>query len=225
MSDEPQTPSLADVIRTAMEARIDTIYTALPGRILAFDRGAQTCDVRPMVEQAYHDEFGERKTTALPVITGVPVLFPGGGGTRIVWDLHGGDGCLIVFSSSSLEGWRKSDGQGFTDSGNDYHHSLNDAIVIPGLFTSRDSRTALTPTVEDALVVYADDLRLGDESATSPVALKSDLQLIITAIDAASVLCLAELPPNTAGSTALLALKNSLQLLSFPTCATKVKAK
>jgi hypothetical protein len=69
----------------------------------------------------------------MPIITDVQVLFPGTKKALIQYELNKGDGCLLVFSTQSLEKWIIGTGNE-VEAGDLRRFSLTDAFCIPGLF-------------------------------------------------------------------------------------------
>lgn len=117
--------SLEDILGRILDRATGDLWTALPARVVAYDKDSQRAQVQP----APADEDG-----ALPVLAGVPCVFPGGGGGGIVWPLKSGDTGLLVFCSRSIARWL-SDGD-YGDPQSTRHHHIGDAVFIPGLRTS-----------------------------------------------------------------------------------------
>lgn len=180
MNGAPITPDLTTVIAGAIAARTKGLRVALPGRVETYDPTTQTCTVQPLLYEGVIDETGTRQAERLPVLVGVPVVFPGSGGFSVTWPIAAGDTVLVVFSSSSIDRWLALGGE--VDPIDDRRHHISDAIAIPGL---RDVPHALGSTATDAgaMVIAASAIKLGSSSAASPVALKSDLDTLKTYID------------------------------------------
>jgi len=99
-----------------------SMWTALPGRVVAYDKDTQRVQVQPVPD----DVDGE-----LPVLAGVPVVFPCGNGAAVVWPLSKGDTGLLVFCSRSIARWLANGTEG--DPQSERHHHLGDAVFVPGL--------------------------------------------------------------------------------------------
>lgn len=125
------TPNLADVLLSALEVHDGKHYYALPGRVESYDSSTQQASVQPLIRKARIDESGERQVDRLPVVNGVPVVFPGCGGFSITWPLSAGDTVLLVFASGSLDKWLSVGGE--VDPNDDRRQHISDAIAIPGL--------------------------------------------------------------------------------------------
>lgn len=168
-------PTLVEAIRRAMEASSSEICTALPARVESYDAAAQRASVQPLIRRTYQDESGARQVERLPVISDVPVSFPGAGDYSISWPLAKGDIVLLVFSQASIDKWLTSGKD--VDPLDDRRHSLNDAIAIPGL-RAFGGKGAAAPIPSDglddtALVIRAPEIHAGGDAA---LALKADVE-------------------------------------------------
>lgn len=148
MSDT-QTPTLDTILNRAARRHLKNLRVALPARVESYDAATQKVSVQPLILDGYTDD-GERVTERLPVIPGVPVVFPGAGGFRITFPLAVGDTVLVVFTSSSIDRWLAVGGE--VDPGDDRRHDINDAVAIPGL---RDFAHALTGVSTTAMQLTA----------------------------------------------------------------------
>lgn len=188
------TPTLADAVRRAAQAELADVNVAIPARVESYDPTTQRCSAQPLIRRAYRDEAGERVGDAsarLPVINDVPVVFPGAGSYSITWPVAKGDTVLLIFSQASIDKWLSGgggSGGGDIDPLDDRRHSLNDAIAIPGL------RHRAEPTggggggsaAPAAMVITAEDIRLGSAAATERPALASDLEELRSTIAGAA---------------------------------------
>jgi hypothetical protein len=94
------------------------------------DSGAkQTPEVEISVREPVVDEDGAVATEALPLISDVPVLWPGGGGFHVHLPLAAGDHVLLVFSDLATGVWRSSGQQ--SDPGDLRRHHLSYCFAIP----------------------------------------------------------------------------------------------
>ncbi len=126
-----RTPTLADALSGALESRLSDVFTALPGRVESYNSSTRRANVKPLIKRATTDEEGNRVAESLPVVTDVPVMFPGSGGVRVSFPVAAGEVVLLVFASASIDKWLDRGGE--VDPLTDRRHSLSDAIAIPGL--------------------------------------------------------------------------------------------
>ena len=201
------TPSLVEALSAAMDARANQIRTALPARVVVYNRTEQTADVRPEV---WPD--GEEA----PIIPTVPVIWPRGGGGYLVFPLTGevkpipGDTGLLLACEADIAEWRRTgEAGGPADSA---RHHLQNAVFLPGLVSQGHNLSAPAgATVLDG----AGDLRLGGSAAFQHVIMGEPLIGAFTAWIADVNLALLALglpPPGIAVSNAnlLFNLNNAL---------------
>jgi hypothetical protein len=67
---------------------------------------------------------------ALPLLTDVPVQFPGGGGFYLTFPVNKGDECLLVFADMCIDGWWQS--SGVQNQMEKRRHDLSDAMALMG---------------------------------------------------------------------------------------------
>ena len=123
--------TLAEVIAAAIEARIAEVRVGLPAVIQSFDATTQLAAVKPPLGDTIILEDGSEQAIELPVISDVPVQFPGGGGHSITFPVRAGDPCWLVFSDRSLDKWL--DSGAVTDPIDLRRHHLTDAVALLGV--------------------------------------------------------------------------------------------
>lgn len=171
-----ESPTWPEVLGYAVDSRLASLFTAMPGRVDAFDPTTQRASVQPLVQRVYYDENDERQVERHQPIHDVPVMFPGAGAYRITFPVVKGDTVLLVFTSCSLDRWLGRGGE--VDPQDDRRNTLSDAIAIPGLYAFNALPTDEAP--DDALVVHADLIKIGSPDADDPVVRRSDLQAFIS---------------------------------------------
>lgn len=127
----PRTPTLANVLDTAIEHHLSQMGVAIPGQITEWDPLTQKAAVKPLVKRKLAYDDGSEGVEALPVVTGVPVLFPRSAGFFVSFPLAVGDFVLLVFCDRSIDRWLSGSGTD-TDPDDFRMHDLSDAIAIPG---------------------------------------------------------------------------------------------
>lgn len=118
------------IINGWTKQQIDNAHVSLPGVIVSYDAGSNRASAKPSGN--YQAQDGQ--SLPYPIIYNAPVVFPSGSGGKagVTFPIKSGDGCLIVFSDEALSGYLSGSGTN-TDP---RKHSLNDAIVIPGLYAN-----------------------------------------------------------------------------------------
>ena len=179
-----QTIELSDVIAAAMDARLQGVFTAMPGSVQKYYPSNQSVDVQPLVQQGYVAQGGARATERTPMVTSVPVVFPGSGGYSMTWPIQVGATGLLIFCNCSIDKWLQVGSE--VDPGDDRRHCIADAVFIPGLrpFSSPIGGNNGAPT--DAMVIAGPLVKIGDDNAAS-LGTKSDLSNLKSAISGAAV--------------------------------------
>lgn len=106
---------------TAMQAMLQgwqgTVWTAVPGTIVAQDGGAgfsgehRTVRVQPTLQAQIQNPDGSFDWVTLPVLLDCPIVFPSGGGATLTFPIRPGDECIVVFSSRCIDSWWQSGGR------------------------------------------------------------------------------------------------------------------
>lgn len=121
-------PSFAKIIEDAIENRIGSINTMLPGQVVKVDVPAGKCDVQPLIKRKYGDE----RVVDLPVITGVPIGFYRANKSLISLPVKIGDMVELRFSQRSLDIWKSKGGSVDPLDPRKFH--LSDCIAYPGMY-------------------------------------------------------------------------------------------
>jgi phage baseplate assembly protein V len=138
--------SLSEPIRQALDNLSTDLRVCIPGRVEKYDHAIQRAEVKPLVNRWYADGQAQE----MPVIAGVPVVFPRSGGASLTLPVKSGDGVLLLFSDRSIDKWLKSGGIVTPDDRR--KHSLSDCIAIPGLYSFADQSPA--ENNDDVLMQY-----------------------------------------------------------------------
>lgn len=127
----PRTPTLAELLSAFRDGVFRDLRVALPGRVESFDAITGTADVQPMVREAVEGTDGAVSQVSLPVLTGVPIMFPGGGGLRITFPMAQGDFVWLHFGDRSIDAWLDQGSEGSPV--DTRRHALSDAVAYPGI--------------------------------------------------------------------------------------------
>lgn len=126
MSDQGS-KGLTETVRAAIEAALLEARTCTPARVQSYTASEQRATVVPLLQR--RTATGE--VISAPPISDVPVLFPRGGGFAFTLPLAAGDVGLLLCSDRSLDRWLEQGG--VVDPQSRRHHSLTDALFLPGL--------------------------------------------------------------------------------------------
>lgn len=179
------TPTLRALVSAAIEDATADIYTSFPARVESYDATKQRCSVQPLVHRVYEDEAGGRRSERLPVLTDVPVEFPGAGKWRLTFPIARGDTVWVECSSVSLDLWLQRGGE--VDPEDPRHHALSDAVARPGV---RDFAHALTGVSTSSMVLGNGDVSVEitdsevHAGGSTKVALESTLSAFMSILGA-----------------------------------------
>ena len=139
-------------INNSIKKEMQSMHTAMPGKIVSFDPGKMIASVLPGMKFKKPDGT----TIDYPQITGVPVVFPQGAGqqTTVAFPVKAGDGCLIVIAEQSLDYWMY--GQ---ETDTDLAFDMTNAMCIPGLFAS-PNEAVQAACASNAVVIDAKGTRI-----------------------------------------------------------------
>ena len=144
-------PDLATVIEAALDTHQAGIYTSMVARVESYDASVQTVSVQPLAHNTYIGEDDSLVHERHPVLTDVPLMFPGSGGYRVTFPVKAGDTVLIVCSTTSLAEWKSTNTESAPADTRRNHPS--GSIAIPGL---RSPAAALGSAPTDFMTVGQD---------------------------------------------------------------------
>lgn len=127
------------IIEGWTKRRLDNAHFALPAVITGYNASTNRATVKPFGN--YQTKDG--RSLPYPVIHNAPIIFPSGssGAAAVTFPIRSGDGCLVVFSDESISGYLS----GKNNPGDPRKHSMNDAIIIPGLYANGATSGASYP--------------------------------------------------------------------------------
>lgn len=204
-----QTLRLESLLELAVQAGLGGFYTALPGKVVAFDEDQCFADVQPMVRKSFVDEFGERQSERYPIVPWCPVYFMGGSAGRITVPVKAGDMGLLVMTSCSLDQLLITNSE--VDPQDDRRNTLTDAYFLHGVHTSTTRPDSYSG--DDVVIDATNLLRLGglsaNESAMLGTSFINALNTFLTALNTfAGTVVGPTTPQLTAFQTALSALQS-----------------
>lgn len=176
-----RSPSLAEVISSAISGALEGVHTALPAKVVRYDASTQQADVQPLVKAAYTDEEGERQVASLPVVASVPVVMLTAGGFTFTVPVQNGNTGLLVFAEASLDRWLAGTG-GEVDPEIDVRHGLSDGVFLPGLLPFGAPMDPAPPTDHATagsvggprIHFRSSAITIGDESGSKKLGLDGD---------------------------------------------------
>lgn len=131
-TNDQKTPSFSTAIDQAIESKLIELHTAMPAEIVAYDSLTSYAIVKPHFQQKYIDD---NTPVSISTISGVPVLLPRTADSHLRLPIKKGDTGLLIFAERSLDKWVQNAKD--VDPDDVRHHSLNDAVFIPGIFDQK----------------------------------------------------------------------------------------
>lgn len=137
------------MLKTMMDGRQASMWTAIPGIVTAVNWETITCTVQPAIQSTITDESGTQTPVDLPLLLDVPIVFPQGGGFLITIPIAVGDEVLVVFSSRCIDAWWQNGGPNPQPAMEARMHDLSDAFAIPGPFSQAKLPAGPIPSSTD----------------------------------------------------------------------------
>ena len=184
---------LESIIESIVKRSLSGLHVGMPAKVVSYDPDSRSVSAQPLVKRKYRNESGEIVSELLPIVTKVPVIFPGSGGVKISWEISAGDAVWLMVSSVSIEEWLINGG--VVEAQSTRRHDLNDAVAIPGLLN-------LSPSDSDPMIEFTGtEIHAGGSSA---LALHSKLEILWNHVAAMPTGTLAVTPIMDGGSPAVL---------------------
>ncbi len=136
------TPSEASVLEDAIASALIDVHVMLPGKVQSYDATTRTADIELQLKRTLPTDETVFTTETMPILPGVPVSFPTGGGMGLTLPLKSGDTGMVVFSEQSIDQWRALNS--VTSPGEPGRHTLTGGVFVPGLLATALAVAALT---------------------------------------------------------------------------------
>ena len=154
-----QTPLEEDIARNVLLSYLTVMGTGFFARVESFEASTCTATVTPFFQLQPAPTEGEPNPAAESLsLTGVPVVFPTGGGWSFRFELTQGDRVWVAVSQRSLDeiqAWFAGGGDAYLPA-SDRFFDLNDGVAYPVTFGAS--------TVGSSLVIEGHDARIELES-------------------------------------------------------------
>lgn len=168
-----RTPTPQEVLDKWRQSILRDLRVSMPARVEKYDSTTQLADLKPLIADFFFDEDDAPTSIELPVVTNVPVCWPGGGGFHMTAPLARGDVVTLLVCDRSLDAWLAQGGiQAPVDQ---RRHNLSDAVALAGLHDN----TKAIPSVP------TDGIALGKDGGTQVKVTSSQIQLGGTGDDVA----------------------------------------
>ncbi len=166
-----QTPTLAQLIKQAIDNRLIDVHTAIIAKVERYDHDKQLVDVSPVLKRHSED---------LPMLCDVPVLFPRAGGFFISLPIQPGDYVQVLVNETSIDDFLAESASSIDSLS---RFSLQGAVAIPGIYPQSKAITGthksnLVLGKEQGVQIHIDGekIRLGSEQASEALALAKSVE-------------------------------------------------
>ncbi len=105
MDRREQAPDQEETLRSAMDDRAASIWTATPGIVESYDPAAMTVTVQVALKMKVRGKDGSETFEPVSVLPDVPVCFPSAGGFSVTFPINPGDECLVIFGMRCMDSW------------------------------------------------------------------------------------------------------------------------
>jgi hypothetical protein len=177
-------PTLAELIRAAMDARGLEVHNSLPCRVDKFNPATQTADLKPLIRRRFQNPDGTEIDESIAVIPRVPVAWPRAGKFFITWPLKKGDLVEVIITDASRDNFQSGDGAE-VDPDDFRRFDLSDAWATPA--AGYPDKRAIKNFDPDDLVIGVDggvvihvkesgEIHLGSKNAADALALASQVK-------------------------------------------------
>lgn len=178
-----ETPSMAKVIKDAIESRLAEVHISLPAKIVSYD--GSKASVQPLLRRKYFRDSGP---VDLPVITNVPVIWPQTADSVVILPLKKDDTGTLLFAERSLDRWLVSGGTVNPEDPRKF--SISDAQFFPGLkpFNTASDYDATRIVIRNGngkIVIGDGKVAIGNRAGDELLQLVSDLMAEVSATEAA----------------------------------------
>lgn len=121
---------LEEALRIALDGRVSSVWTSLPGIITKVNFQQMTVEVQPAIQAIITNPDGTTKNVNLPLLVDVPIVFPSAGGFTLTFPIKAGDEVLVILACRCIDSWWQSGNIGTPVEAR--MHDLSDGFAIPG---------------------------------------------------------------------------------------------
>lgn len=143
-----------EAITAIIENKLNSLYTTMPAKVekVYTVEGSTVVDVQPLLNIISTEGYVDKEN----ILQEVPIVWPSGGGFRVIAPLEAGDNVLLHFSMKNLVNWKNSEGDAPTTPLNKRRHNINDAFAVPCIYPFKNG-----PQVDtEALSIGSDDVEV-----------------------------------------------------------------
>ena len=124
------------------------LHVAVPGEVVSYDSINRTVVVQPVIREWDSIENP-------PLLTDVPVFFPGGASMGMTFTVEKGDECLVIMADRCIDSWLQSGGVSTPNVAR--VHSLSDGFAFVGFRSNPHKINGGKNNVDLFGMFYVDD--------------------------------------------------------------------
>ena len=144
MDDRQRYNDIEEMLRIAIDGLMAMAWTGLPGYIVSYDASTVTATVQLGVQGSNTNPDGSQAFANYPVLNGVPVEFPGGGGCRLTFPVAEGDECWVSFGCRAIGAWKQYGGVQVPN--DTRRHHITDAVCHIGPMSQANKLSNVSAT-------------------------------------------------------------------------------
>lgn len=114
------------------------MHCALPAVVESYDKAAQTVTVKPTLRE----RLSGGTYVELPLLSDIPVFFPGGASSGITFPVQKGDECLVIFADRCIDAWFQYGG--IQNPVSLRRHDLSDGFAFVGFRSQHNALTGIS---------------------------------------------------------------------------------
>jgi len=163
-----------EVFNFWLSSKLDDIHTCLPGQIINYEgHTKRKAEVKVMVKI----RNSKNKILEIPPIKNVPVIFPSTKNFNMLFPLNKNDGCLLLFSESSIGNFLLNATNNALEADDLNRFDFSDCICIPGLWSFKNLPDA--PENNTDFLIQFQDSKIQIKDNTNEIILKDKNNNII----------------------------------------------
>lgn len=186
--EQSEDPSFIDALNDYLQSRFLDVHVCLPGRLVSYDKNAQTGDVQICVRRLVEDGSGGSVQETFPKLHAVPIDQMQSANFFASFPIASGDFVWVHFVEQSMDNWVSKGGES-VDEPIKRRFDLRDCYAT----LARNPKTPINETESDSLVIggkgnrpraYFQDslITLGSKNPSEFVALATKVNTAITNI-------------------------------------------
>ena len=147
----------ASLINRLIDFRLNSMFTAIPARIVSYNTKERTVVVQPLIQEFYINKEGTAEFITISELEDVPVLYIASGDFEITTPITEGDECLVIISTQCIDNWWK--GGGIQPPFEPRKFNISDGFALVGMFSQKviEDKKLKEPSTTDFVIRSKDE--------------------------------------------------------------------